>query len=64
LRNRSHCFAITEQAVIGYIHRKIGEVAELKELDEKVCEGQIDPYSGAEQFLQKLFGSADILKSS
>ncbi len=63
-RNRSHCFAITEQAVISYIHQKTEEVAELKELIAKVCEGEVDPYSGAEKLIQKLFASADILKLS
>ncbi len=63
-RNMGHCFSIMEQAVTGYIHKKAGEVAELKNIMESVSEGELDPYSGAEEFITKLFASAEILKLS
>ncbi len=63
-RNKIHCFSIMEQAVNGYMRRQIEEVEKHKEVFAHVCEGQIDPYSGAEKLLQELFATADILKLS
>jgi len=63
-RRKSHCFSIMEQAVTNYIHKKAGEVTELKEIVESVGGGELDPYSGAEKVIKELFVSAEILKQS
>ena len=60
-RNKRHCFSIMEQAVTNYIHKKAGEVTELKKIFESVVEGELDPYSGAEKILKELFPSTEIL---
>jgi LAO/AO transport system kinase len=61
-RSKNHCFSMMEQAVISYIHKKTGEVPELKKIVESVLEGDLDPYSGAENVLKELFSSAEIIK--
>lgn len=63
-RNKSQCFSIMEQAVNGYMRRQIEEVEKYKETFENICEGEMDPYSGAEKLLKELFAAADILKLS
>ena len=61
-RSKCHCFSIIEQAVTSYIHKTTSEVPELKKIVESVLEGELDPYSGAENVLKELFSSAEILK--
>jgi LAO/AO transport system kinase len=63
-RNKGQCFSIMEQAVNGYMRRQTMEVEKYKETFGKVCEGEMDPYSGAEKLLKQLFATADILKLS
>jgi putative protein kinase ArgK-like GTPase of G3E family len=63
-RNKNHCLSIMEQAVNNYMRTQLEEVAKYKETFENVCEGQMDPYSGAEKLLKDLFATADILRLS
>lgn len=63
-RKRKHCFSIIEKTIVDYVNKETSEVSELEKIVDSVVSGSTDPYSGAEEIMNKMFSSTDILKHS